>query len=600
MALFHIRISQGSLTGAFFYAGYRMTSITIERTDGLSSSTAYKGPARLAASVNVPLNGLPVIDGVQSVLRDRVLLTAQTDPRDNGLYVVDTGVWRRSADFNKSRDVVKGTRVWITDGASGRAEWEVSSENPISVGVDAITFTRFPSVFANSITEPTLATSLALSLANVVTTRTVLKALNTTRWNVAYLTEAGREGIFIWKTGDYSVHVALDTLEGRYVKATAIAATAGCWVRQDTGLDSVKWYGAVGNNVADDLPAFTAAFAVAKAYGRGLYIPTGIYNFDTGAATTTTWDWSGVQYGFTIQGDGLLKSEIRFNDVVTSGTIAWHWTSTGPHYDKVFKGWMVRCFHDGPALVLGKNDFSDSFETSYFERFSVINQYSGGGTASEALRLNFVLGCTFVNSRFGCYANGSGTNIGTAIRFRQACFNTFLNTDFGNARRGIDFTDMGSYGNEFTAGGSENCNWNVDFRTSLATENTWIGGRFSLWVTYAITSSGADTNDSNVFKNIKFNNGAGPATVLDPTGFTGVTIEDGIAVTTPTLAASTVAVTNTQGRAAEVRIWGGTVTVITINGFGLGLTSGTFTVNPADTIAITYSVAPTWSWFRIK
>jgi len=117
-----------------------MTSISIDRTDGLSSSTAVKGPVRLASAVHVPPTGLRVVDGVQTVAGDRVLLTNQTSSVDNGIWVVDTGQWRRSADFNKTRDVIKGTRVWAVEGNSGPAELEVISSNPVRVGQDAILF----------------------------------------------------------------------------------------------------------------------------------------------------------------------------------------------------------------------------------------------------------------------------------------------------------------------------------------------------------------------------------------------------------------------------------------------------------------------------
>jgi hypothetical protein len=339
-----------------------------------------------------------------------------------------------------------------------------------------------------------------------------------------YLFETGRDGLFVWRSGDYSAHVTLDTRQGIYVKATAIAASSGCWVRSTNSLFDVKWFGAVGDNVTNDRPAIDAAFAVAKAYGYGLHFPRGYYIYDC-AAASVTWDFASVQYGFTIEGEGLSTTEIRISNPPSSGNSALYWTcSAGPQYDKSIKGLGIRGSFDGTVLTLGKNDLSDSFETSFFERFAVINSYAGG-TVSEALRLNFVLGCTFINSRFGCYANGSGTNYGTALRMRQASFNTFLNTDYGNAARGLDFTDFGSYGNSFVGGGSENCHWHVSIRTSLATRNSWMGGRFSLWTQYAIFSSNGDSSNSSVFKNIAYNNGAGPSTKVDPSNATGVSVQ---------------------------------------------------------------------------
>ncbi|WP_028003187.1 tail fiber domain-containing protein [Sinorhizobium meliloti] len=86
-------------------------------------------------------------------------------------------------------------------------------------------------------------------------TRAALKAINTVTHTAAYLREAGREGQFIWKTGDYSARIAADPLEGIYIKADAIAATAGAWVRQGGWAlqgGYAEWFGAVADyNEAD-------------------------------------------------------------------------------------------------------------------------------------------------------------------------------------------------------------------------------------------------------------------------------------------------------------------------------------------------------------
>ena len=65
---------------------------------------------------------------------------------------------------------------------------------------------------------------------------------------------------------------------------------------------------------------------------------------------------------------------------------------------------------------------------------------------------------------------------------------------------------------------------------------------------------------------------------------------------TPALPASGVAYTNNTGYAATVYVTGGTVTIISVSGVFTNLTSGPIRVEPGNTIAITYSVAPTWVW----
>lgn len=106
-----------------------------------------------------------------------------------------------------------------------------------------------------------------------------LKALPDTV-TAAYLTEAGREGQFLWRAGDYSMQVATDTKQAIYIKADEVAATSGAWVRVGswhlTGID-VRWFGATGDGVTDDTDALDAAFAFAEAFGLTVVIRSGTY-----------------------------------------------------------------------------------------------------------------------------------------------------------------------------------------------------------------------------------------------------------------------------------------------------------------------------------
>jgi hypothetical protein len=70
-------------------------------------------------------------------------------------------------------------------------------------------------------------------------------------------------------------------------------------------------------------------------------------------------------------------------------------------------------------------------------------------------------------------------------------------------------------------------------------------------------------------------------------------------ITPPAVPASTVAYTNSFGFACLVTIYGGTVTVIAVGGTTVGLIAGCFVVPAGGTIAITYAVAPTWTWFGL-
>lgn len=64
----------------------------------------------------------------------------------------------------------------------------------------------------------------------------------------------------------------------------------------------------------------------------------------------------------------------------------------------------------------------------------------------------------------------------------------------------------------------------------------------------------------------------------------------------PAVPASTVAAQNVNAYPVQVVISGGTATVTSVNGIVVGAGDGTFTVPAYGSIAVTYSVAPTWVW----
>jgi len=67
----------------------------------------------------------------------------------------------------------------------------------------------------------------------------------------------------------------------------------------------------------------------------------------------------------------------------------------------------------------------------------------------------------------------------------------------------------------------------------------------------------------------------------------------------PSVPASTVAETNTFPHTCRINVYGGTVTAIAIGGVATGLTSGSFVLYPGETITLTYSSAPSWTWFGL-
>ena len=64
----------------------------------------------------------------------------------------------------------------------------------------------------------------------------------------------------------------------------------------------------------------------------------------------------------------------------------------------------------------------------------------------------------------------------------------------------------------------------------------------------------------------------------------------------PAIPASGTAYKNTLGYNCVVDIGGGTVSAIAINSETMSVTNGSFILRDTDTITLTYTVAPTWTW----
>lgn len=142
-----------------------MTSILIDRRDGLSSATAIKGPCRVATvsgtSPFTTLSGLQTIDDVSLSAGDRVLVKDHSNSVLNGIYVVDTGDWSRAKDFSRNDDIVKGTRVPVVEGTiNNSSTWQVNSST-INIGFSAVTFDFIDRVNPADIINMTAASTLS-------------------------------------------------------------------------------------------------------------------------------------------------------------------------------------------------------------------------------------------------------------------------------------------------------------------------------------------------------------------------------------------------------------------------------------------------------
>lgn len=91
-----------------------ISGTTVNFTNYFGASPT-SGTFTIAANGNITLNTTQVIDGVQTVAGDRVLVKNQKDKKQNGIYIVGSGGWFRSADLADTYDG-RGVFTFVEEG----------------------------------------------------------------------------------------------------------------------------------------------------------------------------------------------------------------------------------------------------------------------------------------------------------------------------------------------------------------------------------------------------------------------------------------------------------------------------------------------------
>lgn len=124
--------------------GDKMAAIMIRAFDTLRAADKEIHLARAATTANRTLSGLTstVLDGVTPVADDVILVRAQTDATQNGLYVASAGAWTRKKDDQGADVVVSGMLVQVLEGSTlSDTLWTLTSDG-FTVGDDDLEFSQ--------------------------------------------------------------------------------------------------------------------------------------------------------------------------------------------------------------------------------------------------------------------------------------------------------------------------------------------------------------------------------------------------------------------------------------------------------------------------
>ena len=305
------------------------------------------------------------------------------------------------------------------------------------------------------------------------------------------LTEAGREGLFVFDASNLSSKVTADTAQGVYVAPTsAPTGASGAWVRKFSGPLDFHWFGAYGNynpvtpgtlgvNFNDDRPAFMAMLSYLNSVaaqtsgntsfkqappvifsGKNYYFSEAIdlyqasYDFrGVGRAGSA----AGTTFSFAAGKDGL-----RFQWVDTSGktgTGSFTSTASGSNIEHIHL-WSIgnnAGANVGSGIAFEQDGFTirchvtmTSCSATNFSRdgFS-INATNGGAMQGNANGC-ILTDCSAVrNVRAGIFVQGGDANACIFNRF-AAYYNGYAgiwdNSFLGNTWNGPEEGDSGGIG----------------------------------------------------------------------------------------------------------------------------------------------------------
>ena len=247
-------------------------------------------------------------------------------------------------------------------------------------------------------------------------------------------------------------------------------------------------------------------------------------------------------------------------------------TSTGFASDNSTNVQRVNCISYGWGHAMGFTDYQGQ-NIQHTNCRSYLN-------GSRGFNLELSLSAIYT----GCIAGGLATASGAY--------------PFGNA------ASLGNTGSGFSSSGSAQvqyigCDSANNGQHGLQHFGAGAGRCFVVGGNYSANAGSGIFLDSNATRQLCLATPArfsGNATVISTGGSPATAAPNGLqsGVSIP---ASTTALTNPFPFACMVRVSGGTVTAVSLDGNATGDTAGWFRVEFGGTITLTYSVAPSWTWW---
>jgi hypothetical protein len=143
------KVSKGgdTLTGPLLYSGTPSSGSELINRDyawQLIEGLDYKDHVMAATTANITLSGIQTIDTYAGSADNRILVKNQTDQKENGIYLMKSGAWTRSADASIGDELIWAV-VPVLYGATQASKLFRCNEQTITIGTTNISFVEWAS-----------------------------------------------------------------------------------------------------------------------------------------------------------------------------------------------------------------------------------------------------------------------------------------------------------------------------------------------------------------------------------------------------------------------------------------------------------------------
>lgn len=135
-----------TMTGSLILSGaptQDLEAATKAYVDSVVQGLDIKESVRCASVENIALSGAQTIDGVALAVGDRVLVKAQTNAVENGIYVVAEEAWTRAVDATNGK-ISSGMFTFVEEGTvNANSGFVLATDGDITVGTTELQFSQF-------------------------------------------------------------------------------------------------------------------------------------------------------------------------------------------------------------------------------------------------------------------------------------------------------------------------------------------------------------------------------------------------------------------------------------------------------------------------